>query len=138
MKLTKKLVSMLLVLCMVLAMLPTVALNASAADTMELSFDLKTNPGDWPEENSTTLTEYAYSLGGVDYTFALMNVKCNSSGYLMLTKVAVLGLPAISGYKLTKVVAYNSGGCSTSVKVGVSSSATAASYITGGEAITWS
>jgi len=101
-----------------------------------LSFDFKSNPGGWPTTNSTTLTNYTYTLNGVDYTFALSNVKCNN-GYLMLTKPAVLGLPALDGYKLTKVVASNSNSCSTSTRVGISSSATEASYITGGASQTW-
>ena len=101
------------------------------------TFDLSSNPGGWPTANSTTLTDYSYTLDGVDYTFALKNVKCNT-GYLMLTKTAVLGLPAFADYKLTKVVATNSSGCSTSVQVGVSSSASSADYISGGAAQTWS
>ena len=104
---------------------------------LTLTFPLNSNPGGWPTDNSTTLTEYTYTLNNVNYVFALMNVKCNS-GYLMMTATAVLGLPAIEGYKLTKVVANNSGGCSTSTKVGVSSSSSSASYITGGEVQTWS
>ena len=108
-----------------------------AREGLTLTFDLSSNPGGWPTANSTTLTEYTYTLNNVDYTFALKNVKCNS-GYLMLTATAVLGLPAIEDYKLTKVVAKNSGGCSTSTKVGISSSATSESYISGGEIQTWS
>ena len=102
-----------------------------------LTFDLSSNPGKWPTANSTTVTDYNYVLNGTNYTFALKNVKCNS-GYLMLTKTAALGLPAIEDYKLTKIVAKNSSGCSTSVKVGISSSASDALYISGGDAITWS
>ena len=104
---------------------------------LNLTFDLTSNPGSWPTSASTTLTNFDYTLAGVDYTFALNNVYCNS-GYLMLKSVAVLGLPAIEGYKLTTVVAHNSNGCSTSTKVGISSSATQASYIAGGAAQTWS
>ena len=104
---------------------------------LELTFDLTSNPGGWPTSASTTLAEYDYTLSGVDYTFALKNVYCNS-GYLMLKSVAVMGLPAIDGYKLKKVVAHNSNGCSTSTQVGISSSATQASYIAGGEVQTWS
>ena len=102
-----------------------------------LVFDLTSNPGDWPTTNSTTLTNYAYSLNNVDYTFALKNVKQNS-GYLMMTKVAVLGLPAISNQKLTKVVANNSSDCSVSVNVGISSSSSSESYVDGGAKQTWS
>lgn len=102
-----------------------------------LTFDLSKNPGSWPTANSTTLTNYTYSLGDTSYSFGLKNVKCNS-GYLMLTSTAVLGLPAIDGKKLTKVVAKNSGGCSTTTKVGISSSSSSASYISGGAIQTWS
>lgn len=101
-----------------------------------LTFNLSSNPGGWPTTNLTTLTEYTYVLDGTNYTFALKNVKCND-GYLMLTATAALGLPAVEDYKLTKVVAKNSGGCSTSVNVGVSSSASLASYISGGAKLTW-
>ena len=106
-------------------------------ETKTFTFSLKSNPGSWPTANSTTLTNYTYTLDGTSYTFALKNVKCNS-GYLMLTPTAVLGLPAIEGYALTKVVAKNSGGCSTSTKVGISSSSSSASYIDGGAIQTWS
>lgn len=72
------------------------------ADEKELTFVVSSNPGGWPTTNPTTLTNYSYTLDYVDYTFALKNVKCNN-GYLMFTNPAVLGLPAIDGYKLTKV-----------------------------------
>ena len=113
------------------------AVEAKAGDTVTKTFGLSSNPGGWPTANSTTLTNYTYTLDGTDYTFGLKNVKCNS-GYLMLTSTAVLGLPAIDGYKLTKVVASNSSGCSTTTKVGISSSSSSASYISGGAIQTWS
>ena len=86
----------------------------------KLTFDVSSNPGEWPTANSTTTTDYTYTLNEVDYTFTLNNVKSNS-GYLMLTATAKLGLPALSGYKLVKVEATNSSGCSTSTKVAVTS-----------------
>ena len=55
----------------------------------------------------------------------------------MMTKTAVLGLPAIDGYKLVAIEVANTSGCSASVKVGVSSTSNSANYITGGEAQTW-
>lgn len=111
--------------------------EVSAADSKTLVFDLSKNPGGWPTTNTDTLANYKYKLDGTNYTFGLKNVKCNS-GYLMLTSTAALGLPAIEQYKLTKIVAKNSSGCSTTTKVGVSSSDSAASYISGGAAKTWS
>lgn len=110
--------------------------NVWGADT-ELTFSLTSNPGGWPTTNSTTLTNYTYTLSGTNYTFALKNVKQNS-GYLMLTSTAVLGLPAISGMTLTKVVVSNSNTCSTSTRVGISSSSSSASYISGGAYQTYS
>lgn len=111
--------------------------EAAAAGTKKLTFDVSSNPGEWPTANSTTLTEYTYTLNSVDYTFALKNVKCNS-GYLMMTQPAALGLPALPGYKLTKVEVTNSSGCSTATEVGISSTSSSASYISGGAAQTWS
>ena len=110
----------------------------SKKSAITLLFDVKSNPGGWPTTNSTTLTDYTYTLNTVNYTFKLYNVKQNS-GYLMLTSTAGLGLPAISGYKLGKVIANNSSGCSTSTNVGISSTApTTATYISGGSTQTWS
>ena len=99
----------------------TVTMNVvEPFDGRKLTFDVSSNPGEWPTANSTTTTNYTYTLNEEDYTFALNNVKCNS-GYLMLTATAKLGLPALSGYKLVKVEATNSSGCSTSTKVAVTS-----------------
>ena len=112
--------------------------NTISKSGIVLSFALNSNPGGWPTTNSTTLTDYTYTLSGTNYTFKLYNIKCNS-GYLMCTKTAGLGLPAISGYKLSSVIANNSGGCSTSVKVGISSTApTTFTGVTGGADQTWS
>ena len=105
-------------------------------DGLKLIFDVSSNPGEWPTDNSTTTSNYTYTLNEVDYTFALNNVKCNS-GYLMLTWVAKLGLPAISGYKLVKVEATNSGACSTSTKVKVSSDVNGDNVVSGGTEQTW-
>ena len=102
-----------------------------------IKFDLTSNPGGWPTANETTLTDYDYNLDEVDYTFSLKNIKCNS-GYLMCTSPAVLGLPAIVGKKLTKVVINNSSGCSTSTVVGISSSSSTFTKVTGGDNQTWS
>ena len=124
----------------------TVKMNVVAPFSgKKLTFDLSSNPkeGDdaWPTSNSTTTTNYVYTLGtgddAVDYTFALNNVKCNS-GYLMLTSTAILGLPAVVGHKLVKVVAANSGGCSQSTQVAITSDENGANVVTGGTVQTWS
>lgn len=106
-------------------------------DGLKLTFDVSANPGDWPTTNPTTTTNYTYTLNSTDYTFALNNVKCNS-GYLMLTSVAKLGLPAIEGYKLVKVEATNSSGCSTSTKVKITEDEAGSTVVTGGAEQTWS
>lgn len=71
MKLTKKLLSMLLVLCMVLSMLPTLALTASAADssaTWTLVTDASTlNAGDVIILACDTKGAYAGAMDSSDY-----------------------------------------------------------------------
>lgn len=115
----------------------TVTMNVvEPFDGLKLAFDVSSNPGGWPTTNSTTTTDYPYTLNNVAYTFALNNVKCNS-GYLMLTSPAKLGLPAISDYKLVKVEAVNSSGCSTSTKVKITSDEAGESVVKGGNEQTW-
>ena len=102
----------------------------------ELTFDFGSSVTGWP--TSSSAGNYSYTLSKTDYTFALgANVYCNST-YLMLKYTTSLGLPAISGKKLTKVVVTNSSGCSTSTRVGISSSSSSASYISGGDYQTYS
>ena len=113
------------------------AVSGGGVSSQTLTFPFTSNISGWPTTNESTLTEHTYTLNNVNYTFALKNVKCNA-GYLMCTTIAVLGLPAIENYKLTKVVASNSSGCSTSTKVGISSSSSSDSYISGGALQTWS
>lgn len=110
--------------------------NTRARNITPLTFDVTSNPGEWPTSNPTTLTDYTYTLAGVDYTFKLNNVKQNS-GYLMLTATADLGLPALENYKLTKVVANNSSSCSTSTRVSICTNTTGTA-VSGGAAQTWS
>ena len=115
----------------------TVTMNVvEPFDGLQLTFDMSSNPGGWPTTNSTTTTDYTYTLNDVAYTFSLNNVKCNS-GYLMLTSPAKLGLPAISDYKLVKVEAFNSGQCSTSTKVKITSDEAGESVVKGGNEQTW-
>ena len=116
----------------------TVKMNVVAPfDGLKLTFDVSSNPGEWPTTNDASLTNYTYALNAVDYTFALKNIKCNS-GYLMMTSTAVLGLPAIEGYKLVKVEATNSSGCSTSTQVQITSDEAGDEVVSGGAAQTFS
>ena len=81
----------------------------------DLVFDFKTHPKGWPAEKNENAGnyDYDYELSGVKYAFNLStNVYCKGTtevnGYLMISgknENALLGLPAISGFKLTKVVA---------------------------------
>ena len=99
----------------------------------DLSFSFTSQPSGWPTASSAG--NYTYS----GYTFALgANVYYNSSHYLMMKYTTYVGLPAIADKKLTKVVAQNSSSCSTKTYVGVSSSSSSASYITGGAKQNWS
>lgn len=108
----------------------------AGSQPINLTFGFTSNPGEWPTDEETVLTGHTYMLGGTNYTFMLKNVRFSKS-YLMLTKPAVLGLPAIDGKKLTKVVVKNSSGCSMSTNVGISSSSESASYVSGGDAQTF-
>ena len=110
-------------------------LETKAANT-ELTFSFTSNPGSWP--TSSNPGNYTYTLSSTSYTFALgTNVYYNSSHYLMMKSTTSLGLPAISGKKLTKVVATNSSGCSTKTTVGISTG-TSWSEVSGGAKQTWS
>lgn len=80
----------------------------------DLVFDFKTHPKGWPAEKNENAGNYDYELSGVKYAFNLStNVYCKGTseknGYLMISGKdhddALLGLPAISGFKLTKIVA---------------------------------
>lgn len=111
-----------------------------AGSGLVLDFSFTSNPktGDdaWPTAAGDAISKI-YTINTTDYTFALgANIYINS-GYLMLKNTTSLGLPAISGYKLVKVVATNSSGCSVSTRVGISSASNSASYISGGAYQTW-
>ena len=137
MKVFKRFMAMLLCLAMVATLFAGLTLTASAA-TQTLSFSFTSCPSGWPSGSSSSANTKTYTVGGTAYTFSLgANVYYNTSKYLMLKYTTYLGLPAIDGYKLTKVVAKNSSGCSTKTKVAVSSN-TSGTTVTGGTAQTWS
>ncbi len=72
-------------------------------EPMDLYFDFTVNTMNWPT-TSRSSGEYVYPLQGVDYSFLLS--QCNIGQYLVVYNTgASLGLPAIDGYKLTKVTA---------------------------------
>lgn len=106
-----------------------------------LTFDFSKSPiSGWPTSSNKKAGDYIFTLAEVDYTFSLTsNVYCNS-GYLMVNKNNSLGLPALAGYKLTKVVGTLNGNGSPSLKsvTSITSDATGNTVVTGGEAQTWS
>lgn len=137
MKVFKRSLAMLLCLAMTLGLFAGLTLTASAA-TQTLSFSFTSCPSGWPSGSSSSANTKTYTVDGTAYTFSLgANVYYNTSKYLMLKSTTYLGLPAIDGYKLTKVVAGNSSGCSKSTKVSVCTN-TSGTAVTGGTAQTWS
>ena len=110
----------------------------------DLVFDFKTHPKGWPAEKNENAGNYDYELSGVKYAFNLStNVYCKGTtkvnGYLMISgknENALLGLPAISGFKLTKVVATINDQASISSKTMVAIT-DGTNTVAGGEAQNW-
>lgn len=109
----------------------------------DLEFDFKTvKPEGWPTTSTTTAAgTYKYTVNGVDYSFIHgEGIYCGgtapTSAYLMIAKGSSLGLPAIAGYKLVKVVGTlnDSGSPSTASKVSITDGS---SEVTGGAEQTW-
>ena len=119
----------------------------TAADPTQkvLTFNLASNNLSLPTAKSSSAAgNYTYTLNEVNYTFSATDYQGNSDGgiyfstnYTMMYKQNALGLPAISDYKLVKVVASNSSGCSTSAVVSITSNTTGTA-ISGGTGQTWS
>lgn len=110
----------------------------------DLEFGFKTvKPEGWPTtSNDAAAGTYKYAVNGVDYNFILGDgTYCGgtvpTSAYLMIAKGSSLGLPAIAGYKLVKVVGTlnDSGSPSTASKVSITDGT---SEVTGGAEQTWS
>ncbi len=112
---------------------------------LKLEFDLSENNLSLPTSKSTSVAgNYTYKLNEVNYIFSVTDAQGNtdggvyfSSSYTMVYASNAIGFPNIPGYKLVKVEATNSGSCSTTVNVGISSSSSEDSYISGGDAKTW-
>ena len=109
----------------------------------DLEFDFKTvEPEGWPTTAATAAAgTYKYTVNGVDYSFIHgEGIYCGgtepTSAYLMIAKGSSLGLPAIAGYKLVKVVGTlnDSGFPSTASKVSITDGS---SEVTGGAEQTW-
>ena len=118
---------------------------AMTKDAKDLSFDFKTHPSGWPTSKTaaSSAANYVYSLNGVDYTFscpaeAYCGGTTETSGYLLIPSSSAMGLPAISGYKLIKVVGTlnDSGTPSTSSSISITTDGT--NVVNGGTGQTWS
>lgn len=106
-----------------------------------LTFSFTSNPNTWPTTNPNSTTDVTYTLNSTSYTFNLNTKACynsNQSCLFLTGSGGALGMPAISGYKLVKVEATNTSGCSTAVTVGISTSNSSFSAVSGGSAQTWS
>lgn len=109
----------------------------------DLIFDFKTEqPKGWPDsKDNAQAGTYKYAVNGVDYSFILgKGVYCAgttpASAYLMITKSSSLGLPAIAGYKLTKVIGTlnDAGNPSKKAEICITDGA---NVVSGGTAQTW-
>ena len=87
--------------------------------------ELTTHPG---SGNSNKISSF-YASDGKQFTASATNIYFSSasSGYLFVTSGVTLTLPTYSGEKITNITLYNSGSCSTSVKVSVVSGSNTAS-----------
>lgn len=109
----------------------------------DLVFDFKTvKPEGWPtSKDKAPGGTYKYAVNGVDYSFILgKGGYCAgttpNSAYLMITKSSSLGLPAIAGYKLTKVIGTlnDAGNPSKKAEICITDGA---NVVSGGTAQTW-
>ena len=109
----------------------------------DLVFDFKTvKPNGWPTTKDGAIAgTYKYAINGVDYSFILgagnyCGGTAPESAYLMILKSSSLGLPAIAGYKLVKVVGTlnDSGSPSTKSSISITDGT---NEVTGGTAQTW-
>lgn len=115
-------------------------------DGLKLDFVLSANNLSLPTaKGSSVAGNYTYTIGTTDYTFYATDAQGTSDGgiyfggsYTMIYASNALGLPAISGYKLVKVEASNSSGCSTTTAVSVREGQTSSDdIVSGGTAQTW-
>lgn len=118
---------------------------AMTKDPKNLTFDFKTHPSGWPtsKTEASSAANYVYTLNGIDYTFscpkeAYCGGTTETSGYLLIPYPSAMGLPAISGYKLVKVVGTlnDSGTPSTSSSISITTDGT--NVVNGGAGQTWS
>lgn len=110
-----------------------------------IEIDLTTNVLNVPTSSndaSSKLADYTYD----EYSLKGKNIYCNNS-YLMFKKSGkantltadsgALGLPAISGYKLTTITASNNKNASASAQLGVYTDDSGSSQVSGGDSKKW-
>lgn len=110
----------------------------------ELVFNFKTiKPTGWPtsKESANGGGTYKYALENAEYNFIHEKVvycggKAPESAYLLISEDNSLGLPAIKGYKLTRIIGTmnDSGSPSTKAKIRITDGTT---VIPGGTAQLW-
>lgn len=110
----------------------------------DLVFNFKTiKPTGWPtsKESANGGGTYKYALENAEYNFIHEKVvycggKAPESAYLLISKDNSLGLPAIKGYKLTRIIGTmnDSGNPSTKAKICITDGTT---VIPGGTAQLW-
>lgn len=117
----------------------TINIEEASEPTISVDFtDSNTYPDDFPSSSKTAVTgenEYTFS----EYTFKIYasGGYYKNSGYLFLKENGCyIEFPAIENKKLTKVVASNASGTSTSLAMAIQD--TEGSTVSGGEAQTWS
>lgn len=116
-----------------------VTVYAEFEETPDIIFDFTSgNPGGWPT-STTNEGSYTYNLGGNNYTFNLKNVQYNESMKTLYPQAGgSVGLPAIEGMKLTKIVANNRSTCNLDTKVSITTTNDGTSVVAGGSVQTWS
>lgn len=104
-----------------------------AGNIWGVTFSFTSAPSGWPtSESADPGGSKTYTVSGTTYTFSLGPKVYYTSSYLMLKYTTYLGLPALTGYKLTGVTIHNSSGCSTTTKVTVTTSSDGATAVSGG------
>jgi len=107
-----------------------------------VDFSFSSAPTGWPSSSSSAAggsTEYTYTVGTTSYSFLLaQGCYVTSSVKLYHPKSKSTGLPALSGYKLTRVVGVLNDSGSPSTKSEVSITTNGSTVVSGGNKQTWS
>lgn len=112
--------------------------------SLKPTFSFTSCPTGWPSGSNNTQIQaleggsYNYVVSERTYTFVLSDdVGYHTGKYLAMMSGKYVGLPKLSGYKLTKVVVGNSSGCSTSASLKITSDTAGETVVSGGAAQTF-